>query len=317
MDSKITKKRLYDFLQYEWLKIIGTIAAAIFILYVVFTTLGGEMKKLDAGGRYYLNYAYGLDDCSSEMSSLVSSALSYGVDYTSVYRFTSDGYSEEQLNAYSKTGELDAVIFDDVALSEDEKYKEVTRFAYAVDKYNIWDFESLYNSAKTYAESFLKEETTELKEENISDEAIEKSLERRLKRNGKYKSAKKRAEGLSLEKQRIIKLFSSVNDLERLLTEHREIFREYHKYTALYALGDVSKEDYEKETPKLYGVDLSKLTVSEGKTGIDRYSRLPGKTTAEGTALTIFDMSYFQQEDEYESLNVLSALVRKTTDFLD
>ena len=292
MDSKITKKRLYDFLQYEWLKIIGTIAAAIFILYVVFTTLGGEMKKLDAGGRYYLNYAYGLDDRSSEMGSLVSSALSYGVEYISVYRFTSDGYSEEQLNAYSKTGELDAVIFDDVALSEDEKYKEVTRFAYAVDKYNIWDFESLYNSAKTYAESFLKEGTTELKEE-------------------------KRAEGLSSEKQRIIKLFSSVNDLERLLTEHREIFREYRKYTALYALGDVSKEDYEKETPKFYGVDLSKLTVSEGKTGIDRYSRLPGKTTAEGTVLTIFDMSYFQQEDEYESLNVLSALVRKTTDFLD
>ena len=64
-------------------------------------------------------------------------------------------------------------------------------------------------------------------------------------------------------------------------------------------------------------MDLSKLTVSEGKTGIDRYSRLPGKTTAEGTVLTIFDMSYFQQEDEYESLNVLSALIRKTTDFLD
>lgn len=312
----MTKKRLYAFLQYEWIKIIGAIAAIIFVLYVVFSTLGGEMRKLDAGQRYYFTYSTNIDDsCVDEMNRLVYASVSKDVRYKSVYRFTSDGYSEQQISAYSMSGELDAMIFDDTVLEKD--YPEYTRFTYCVDGHKVWDFDSLYASAKSYVETFFNNGATELTADNISDEKIKISFEKKAKNDGRYKTAAQKEEGLANEKARVTSLIDAVNDLGRLLAEHPEIFRTYTRYTASYSVGKAEQSQVDAETEKKYGIDLSKLTVSEGKTGIEKYATIAGTSSAEGTVFMIFDMRDLQSENEYESLTLLSALVRKTTNFLD
>ncbi len=316
MDFKITKKRLYAFLQYEWIKIIGVMIAGIFILVITFNTFSSEMRKLNAGQRYYFNFSYGLEDsCVSEMKKLVNDSLSYEIQYKNVYAFATDGYSDEQFSAYQSSGELDAMIFNDSVIAEE--YPSWSRFTHCVDRYSVWDYDALYESALEYAKSFLTDIDGELTESNLSNEKVEKSFEKIAKTDKRYGKTLSKEEGLVGERKRILNLFNGVNDLKRLLDEHPEIFKNYVKFTASFERGEVSKAKVESEQAKKYGIYLYKLTPSEGKENASTFGRLSNKDNAENVVFAIFNMKREQADMEYESLTVLSNLVRKTTDFLD
>lgn len=59
MDAKITKKRLGDFLSYDWLKMVGIAAGAILIWTLVFTTAATRIKPSQSFGIYTYKGAYG------------------------------------------------------------------------------------------------------------------------------------------------------------------------------------------------------------------------------------------------------------------
>lgn len=309
MDNKITKQRFSAFMHYEWIKIVALIACVCFLWRLLFIQLGSKERLLTNGQQFYFYYSPEIiSDCPTNMNNLLNdkNVLSYDIQYSSVYQFDAT-YGAEQLNGWLIIGDGDMIITSDVPDTPDGDVYSSSNFRSMVDKYNVYDLDELMADAENYASQFKLNQANGFVASNINYDTIKTKFLERSKNDKRFKTNSQKEDGVKLENQRIERLFVEINDFKKLL--EKDIFVNYKSG----AKGD--------EVAKKYGIDLSKLVGSTGKTDITTYASLSvgenGDPTAKYTVLAVFDFLHDQPELQFETISVINALVRATTTLLD
>jgi len=327
MDNKITKKRLSEFIQYEWIKIVALALCVCLAWRLVFISIGAVGNRLTIGQQFNIYYSSDIDgNCLTSAQAdfgLNAGVLSYEVQEFSVSQLDSS-YTSTQLTVWLSEGFGDLMICS----NKTTENRKVSFFEDLLDHYGSnTDFDTLYQDAYSYAENFMKDKTASdpLALTNIDGEKVKSAFRERLGDDNRFKTAEQKADGEKKEQARIEKHFYNVKALGKILTE--DIFVEYVKYSASYLNGnqtvkDRLKENYEEELSsekpaKKYAIDFSKIPQTEGKSSIAKYGVLFGETEENHAVLTVFDSKRFQPDLHYETLSVIVEIIKNTTNILE
>lgn len=323
MDSKITKKRLSEMLQYDWIKIILTIVAAIIVWELIFTTAG---VRLTAGQEFKIYYYYtlssgGADDVSYFIEDKVD--FSYDVIKTATENLTSD-YASTVLSARLAVAEGDIMFADNVLTAYDnesdadyenkknDRLYDKSNMYMLVDNYSFYDYETLIIDARNYLDSFKENG-------EFSDALIESNFAKRMKKDNRFRKKDKYAEGLKQEKERIYRLEKEVCAFEWLIENYKdtELFFKYTKYqyACCYNGSDTYLDAYKQQTEKSYAINagfLDKEDIRGDKKSItDIMCIASGDNVGKATdvAIMVFDFKKEQPDLQYETIVFLNAVI--------
>ncbi len=330
MDSRITKKRLSEMLQYDWIKIIVTIVAAILVWELIFTTAG---VRLTAGQQFKIYYYYtlssgGADDVSDFIAEKVD--FSYDVITRSTENLTSD-YASTVLSARVTVAEGDIMFADNVithydktdegyeSKTQDSRYDKSNMYA-LVDGYDFYDYQTLAKDARSYLESFKENG-------EFSDTLIEENFAKRMKKDNRFRKADKYAEGLAQEKERIYRLEKEVCAFEWLIENYKdtELFFKYTKYqySCFYNGNEDYIEWYNQQSEGCYAINagyLDKEEIRKDKKSITEIMCIAsgdnvGKAT--DVAVMVFDFKKKQPDLQYETIVFLNAVIYNYSNIYD
>lgn len=206
MDARITKTRLSNLLSYDWLKIIGAIAAAVLLICVLFTTIATRAGE----ERLYKIYAYGTVSAGEDEGTvseilLRNQVFSYDIADVSVEVFGTGQYSEAAYTARRMAGEGTVMFVNNrETLSEEE---EVTsEFRTLIGSYEdglALDVAQWLEDCESYLQRFFGEDW---RAGTLDEEEAEACFLARNAEDNRYRSEEKRAQGIEDEKARLEKL---------------------------------------------------------------------------------------------------------------
>ena len=330
MDNRITKKRLSDFLAYEWILMLVAIIAGIIVMELVFTV---SATRLTTGQQFKIYYDYDLYDYYSEGNSFYD-LLEYKQSENGK-TFSYEVLSLESENLQSSYDVLSVrltvqegdVIFTSSA--EDADSGVSSRAKSIIDSYSVYDFNSLYRDAKEYLSQFVKDGGNAENADDLDEEKVVAYFNERMKHDKRYRTEEQKAEGRNLEIARIKKLAADTADFGRLiaLDEELDLFFKYTRYEQS-AAGEDKDGNYKKAFDNelengreniAYGLKLDALTFEAGtdKKEISRYIKLAGSTSAENVVLLVFDFRSYQPDLQYETISFIDTIVRSCSDILD
>lgn len=332
MDNKLTKKRLSDYLSYEWIMMIIVIVAAIVLWELVYSVSAVRLTSGQQFKYYYdENVVAGSNGALFDLICDDSGEQTFGYDVLSVsYEQLSSQYNvlSVRLSVY----EGDA-IFTDGTVDE----KGSSRLKKLVDGNSIYTYERLEQDGINYLSTFLKDEYASLnyeerKEkvydyENLDESKIEARFLERMKGDNRFRKEEEKAAGKVLEKGRIKKLCTEMKKFDYLLNvgEEKGIFERYTKYElALSSADEKNKADYQKAYDRevsegrqnaAYALKMDKLT---GGKSVSEYLRLSGKDSAEGVTLALFDFYKVAEAKlydlQFETVSFVNKIVEEFSD---
>ncbi len=315
MDSKITKKRLYSFLEYDWIVIIASIIGAIIVFNVLFSFLS---VKLTPGQRFKYYYDNGV---TGENDFAFYEMMQDGVFSYDVLEFNSERIIGETqlLSARLAIYEGDAIISSLKAV-EGEEYSR----AYKLIKsqfYKIYDYDTILVDAVNYLKTFIKAEKQEnFSVDNIEDlqtsdlnyEFIDEYFLTRMAKDNRFRSLEQKEEGKLLERARIGKLVEEVKDYKKIL-----IYNENQTEENKILYRTTIKSDAIEETTANFGLMLEKLPIDENtKHNASEFFRLDGESTAKDTVLLLFNFIKEQKDLQFESISFVNEIVRQCSNIL-
>lgn len=323
MDNRITKKRLSDFLSYEWIVIIIVSAIAIVAAELISTIVS---VRTTAGQRF--DYFYDENVSPLEDSALyekLSGVFSYDVREVKSETLTSD---YNVLSVRLTTGDGD-VIFTDTYEKAESDGKTYVRAKTIIDSYRFFTFgdesdeESLLHYALKYLSGFLKEGETE---EGETDPTVYDNLDQsKIERNFNFRATDRiykndlRAGKISVkdENERIKKLCEEVSYFKKIIDYDKtlgddSIFYSYKQGEQFVLNGGEKSDGYDARVQKKYGLNLSKL----GEKAKNAFSlRERGK---EGDVIALaFDFRTGIPDLQYETISFINCVVKNYADFAD
>lgn len=329
MDSRITKKRLSDFLSYEWIVTIVFCVVAVLVWELIYSV---SAVRLTVGQSYKIyfdtNYDYNTYGVLYEELK-DKEALSYDVLKIGSEKIMKDtDLLATKLVVYD--GDL---LFTDDIVPEDED--GVVLAKYRVDSTEVYDLEELKNDSLKYLQSFLydgysTQSLLELDYNNLDPVKIEKAFYKRMKKDNRFRSASQKALGLEQELERIKRLCEDTADFCELLT-YEDLFFRYTKYEQSKDADDYKAVTYKKlydeevEAGRVnckYGfrIDNLKNYYQSGKKDTTEFFQIinqENKLTSEHSILMVFNFVYKQPELQFESIRVINTIVRACTNILD
>lgn len=326
MDTRVTKKRLSEMLQYDWIKIIAVIAAAIVVWELIFTMTAVRLK---AGQIFKVYYYTGVGGDTGRLVEFIVDEVpfSYDVLKTDLEVLTDEAYRDTILSLRLTVEEGDVIFVgnqpqasSDEALAADRRY-DSSHFYHIVDAYDIYDYERLLGDAEDYLGG-LKENG------EFSAEKIEEAFRKRMKRDNRFRKKADFERGLALETARLEKLEEETAAFAYLCEKYGDegLFYDYRPYQYSYFVSDGAKEDsiykelYEKSEEKAYAINAGFLEAykREDRKISDLMCVWDGEEyRAEGTAIVVFDFKKVQPELQFETIVFVNALVREFTTLLD
>lgn len=326
MDNKLTKKRLSDFLAYEWIITIVAVVAVIIVWELIYTV---SAARLSVGQlfKYYMDEdLYYYDGSSRDVYSLL------GVETgRNGKTFSYDVLAVETENLNSSYNVLSVRLSvqegDAIFTSSAEKEDGTVRVKNIIDNFSVYDMESLFESAKGYLTKFVKAGGDIYTAADYDENKIRDYFDARMKGDNRFRSEKDKGEGRQNEIARIRKLAADVKDFETLMTigEEKGLFYKYTKYEQ--SATSVDNEDvraaYEREKSNgrenlVYGFNMAAMThdpLRTDKKNVSDYLKLAGGN-AEGVVLCLFDFAKEQPDLQYESISFVCTLAREFSDFL-
>lgn len=324
MDNKLTKRRLSDFLAYEWIIAIVAVLAAIFALELLYTSTA---TRLSTGQlfKYYIDedlYAYSQSD--KDIYNLLDVKIgengkTFSYDVLSVEKEAlSSSYNVLSVRLTVQEG-------DAIFTSAVERQDGSVRARSLIDSTEVYDMQSFLNAAKIYLGKFIVADGDIYNENDYDEGVIRAYFDTRMKGDKRFRSEQEKEEGRINEIGRIKKLAKETEDFERLLTigEEKGLFYKYTKYEQAAANSEEEsvKSEYESEKENgrenlIYGFNMYALK-GEGKKNISDYVKIDGKENADGVVLLLFDFASYQYDQQFESISFVNTLVREFSDFLD
>ncbi len=333
MDAKITKKRLTDNLQYDWIKILLCIVAAIFLLELVYTVTAVRVKT---GQNFKVYYGSGVR--SNNVASFYKllekeDVLSYDVFETNVEVLTKE-YESTVLSARMSVSEGDIMLLDNVLTynsvesKKDDERAATSSFKNMVNSYSMYDFDTLILDAESYLNKFYVDGV-------LNESNVEAHFRTRMKKDNRFKKESKIKEGVKLEVKRIETLKRETEAFKYLLSTYADtgLFVEYVRFESIY-FDSLSEEDYAKvvngeqptgeydykayyqnETPKKYAINCEFLTG--GKDDIVNLFSVGTNTTGKDAYIMAFNFLSKQPDLQFEVIPVLNEIVRTYSNLFD
>lgn len=329
MDNKITRRRLYDFLSYEWILMIVIVLVSIIAWEIIFTM---TRVTLTTGQDFLFFYDEGIATSNA------------GQTYTLFNRQDKDGRTvfsydvlkighEELLEEYNVLQDRMSIQEGDVIIthcSEPEQNDETQRVRAKtiIDTYKTYDYVSLKEDAEAYLASLLKDglsaSTHDVADYNNLDQAkIEKLFRDRMKGDNRYRSESQKQEGIALEKERIADLCFEVKRFRILLEQGDEYFMMYTRYDQVISLGvdDGMKEQYDKDSYRLkgerpYGLKVEALS-GDDKQPVSKYFRKDDADNAKDIVILVFDLKEYQPHLQFEAIAFINAIVENCSNLYD
>ncbi|MBE5754107.1 MAG: hypothetical protein E7340_02065 [Clostridiales bacterium] len=338
MDNKITKKRLSDFLSYEWIKLIIVCVVAVLLWEMVYTvtavkpTVGQKFKY------YFDTSVYGN---STQLNALIEDedALSYDV-----LMFNSEQLSTD-FNALPTrlTVQEGDILITDCRANVSAEYEKgpFVRAKFVIDNYYAYCYEDLLKDAQNYLlVNFLKDGLTAenafsaFNEDYLDIEKISKVFRERMAKDNRFRTESQKAEGVFLEKERVTRLYKEVIDFAKLLAFKEtdpDLFLTYTKYDqSLIYPGDISLDYWKKEQQKeidagrvnaTYALKVDALSKYQDenskKVNPSKYFMYYGEYDAKDICITVFDFKAEQPHLQYETIPFINAIVRSCSTILD
>ncbi|MBR5192252.1 MAG: hypothetical protein IKW33_02440 [Clostridia bacterium] len=319
MDSKITKKRLYNFLEYDWIAIIASIIGAIILFSVLFSFFSVKLTPGQYFKYFYDNGVASENDTAFYSMLKDNNTFSYDVLELKSERLIGDN---QILPARLSIQEGDAII-SSLKVDEEQEYSP----AYKVIKnqyYFVYDFDTILVDAINYLKTFIADQTEKekisvetlesLTYDALSKELIDNNFLTRMAKDNRFRSQAQKEEGKLLERARIEKLVNEVKNFKKIIvynenqTEENKIF---YKPT-------VKVDDTEKTAN--FGLKLEKLPYenSEKKANhhVSEFFRLSGESTAKDTVLILFNFVKQQPNLQFESISFVNEIVRQCSNIL-
>ena len=153
MDNKLTKKRLSDYLSYEWILMIIVVAALIVVWELVYTV---SAVRLTSGQQF--RYYYDENIYSGNDANFYDLLEGENGEKTFSYDVLSAGY--EALNSQYNVLSVRLSVYEGDAIFTDSTEDEngSSRMKNTVDGYSMYTFTHLEEDGINYLSSFLKDE---------------------------------------------------------------------------------------------------------------------------------------------------------------
>ena len=322
MDNRLTKRRLSDFLAYEWILMIIVAIVAIVVLELAYTMAA---TRLSTGQqfKYYMDedlYSFNASDKNVYYLLGVETGKNgktFSYDVLSVEAETLTP-SYNVLSVRLSVQEGDAIFTSSV-----EKEDSSVRVKQIIDEYSVYHMEG-ENGLLARAENYLKAFTVDggdiYTESDYDENKIRAHFDVRMKGDNRFRTETEKGEGRQNEIGRIKKLAKEVKDFKTLLSvgEEKGLFYRYTKYGQTVAASpddENYKAVYEKETEHIYGINMGAFTG--GKKNVSEYLKITGTDSAENVVLVLFDFGRYQEDLQFECISFVNTLVREFSDFLE
>lgn len=331
--TKITKKRLSDFLAYEWILIIFLCVVAVIGVNLVYRMTS---VSLTVGQQFKIYYDYDLYYGSAQVVSghiESSKALSFDVqEFT--YECLLEG--DDVLYARTSTYDGDLIISTDKVPGENDERKTVLAKS-RVDAYDIYTYDQLYKDARAYLLTLKKDSVTigenqDIKYEDLDEQKIEQGFNKRLGKDNRFRKSKKQ-EGIALEKQRIEKLCVEVQEFKKILDLSGDYFFNYTKFEQRLATAKAEgnerdiksyQEAYDAEKAvrenARYGlrVDMLAKHTNDSKKDVTEVLRVDGdEPSSANIVIMVFNFREHQPELQFETISAINSIVRSFSTILD
>ncbi len=339
MDSRITKKRLSDYLSYQWIFLIVMCVVAIIVWELAYT-IGAVRLTTGQHFKFYYDKTVWAGS-TNEMFSLFKEENTFSYDVLSL---DSEAILEENdilsTRLYVQEGDMlitSSKEVDDEAFEKGKRNIAKSR----IDYMSIYSFEELSKDAKVYLYGFLKdsfkdddisnltgankEETTNLQKnakaektklalatlvgENYSvsdilnNKAIEKNFRSRMKKDNRFRTDDEIAKGIKKEINRIEKLVKEVIDFDKLLAlsaTDSDLFYTYIKY-------EQAVREYQDE--KSYYEDYLEAYQNETPKiyglNVDALNKYQDTNDQKDNTTKYFQLSEFEEGESVSSKDVV------------
>ncbi len=324
MDSKINKKRLSNFFQYEWIILAIVIAVAILIMELLYTVLA---VRLTVGQQYKIYYDENVYSVGSAFSDSLGYDTSDSVFSYDVLDFSTEILSSDfnvlatRLSVYE--GDM---IFSDIKTddSSEEDMSWNNRANILIDNGYICSFDNLLKDAKEYITQFLNS-GDEISVSNLDEKRIEEYFLIRQKNDNRFRTDKEKEEGKKLEVERIKSLVLTYLYFDKAYEygKANDWFYSYKKYT--YSINAYKEDQYYQEyldaykdqNTENYALNVYKLSENhQGKHPVEDYVTLSGTTSSENVVLMVFDFIKEQKDLQFESLAVINRLIQNCSGYM-
>ena len=336
MENRLTKKRLANYLSYEWLGIVATVVAAVFLIIILYNAVA---VKLTVGQhfKYYFDENINADSVNS-----VTYLITKGKGGNTVLSYDVLSFTEETLvsgnNVLSTRIQIQEgdVCFTDVNSSATSK-----RACTIIDVGYVYSYDKLFSDGKKYLAIFLadpsKSETEDMLDYNNLDEGkIKAHFRERMKNDNRFRTEEQKLAGEQQEIERIKTVCKDLTDLKILLEYDDELrqggdslFYDYIYYEQTYQNTHSQEAQTRYESAKqsnidLYGrerlryaLKLEKLEGGEGKKTVNEYFRLKDRATSKDVVLITFDFWSYQYDLQFETVTFVNTIVRDFSTILD
>lgn len=334
MDSKFTKKRLYNAISYDWVKMLLISLAVMMVFLYVFSLTS---VKLAPGQqfKYYIDQNLSTKDKTKGVS--LNDLIMKDTFSDEVKEFGVETLLKESnvLNARLSIGEGNAIFTD--YINEDSPRAKVI-----VDVQKVYTLDKHLYDCQDYLSGFLKDEFNSLSLEekrekalnydNLSVQKIETAfLETvdsiRYYRNG-YRSGEitldnetKRLKKLCADASLYAKLFEK-NDVGEYVYE--DLFFRYTRFEYSYNPSGTADENYKKSYEKeisegrenlIYGLKLEGLKGGAHQTA--DFFRVGDREDSHGVVLQIFDFYEERKGLQFETISFVVKVVKTFSNIFD
>ncbi len=228
MDARITKQRLGNLISYDWLKMLGTILAFVLVLALLFTMTATRPRREQ---EFYV-YAHTDLQAGTSFGDLGDTLLDRGVFSYDILTVTAESFSGNSYadavfqarraagqgtvtfltdNTTYETDEAGNIVYDEQGEPKIASYSELYNMAggnaVRADSLSagaIYDTAYYLQRCETYLTGFFGDDW-QTSDEVDGQTTPEQSFERNRK-DKRFRSEEARAEGIALERERILKL---------------------------------------------------------------------------------------------------------------
>ena len=333
MDNKITKKRLYNVISYDWVKMILISLAGILLFSYIFSLTS---VKLAPGQqfKYYIDQNLSTKDKTKGVSLndlIMKDTFSDEVKDLGVETLLKEN---NVLNPRLSIGEGN-VIFTDFIDEDKPRAKIIT------DVQEIYTLDKHLTDCQDYLAGFLKDEFNSLSLEekrvkaltydNLSVEKMEQDFLKTVSEIRYYRNGY-RAGTITLDNQtkRIKKLCADATDYAKLFEKdengnyvYEHLFFRYTRYEYSYnptgVTDDNYKKSYEKEISEgrenlIYGLKLDGLKGGKHQTA--DFFRVGDREDSYGVVLQVFDFYELRKGLQFETISFVVKVVKTFSNIL-
>lgn len=322
MDNKITKKRLSEYLSYEWILMI-IIAVISIIAWELIYTMTGVKLTVGQNFKYYYDQTVYVGT-EENLYNVLTENKTFSYDVLDVKTETlSSDYNVLSVRLSVQEGDI---LFTDCVEPEEDDKNTTVRAKEMVDSYDVYDYDLLCADAEEYLAQFLKDGLTKDSADvadfnNLDVAKIDKVFRERMKKDNRFRSEEQKVQGLKLEVERIKDLCDEVRKFRILLSQGDEYFFAYKKYEQRLAdetLREDVREQYEKikdTTPKKYGLRVEAL--KDGKHTPSKFFKVKGSDTAKDVVVMAFNFRKYQPHLQFETISFINTIVSACSNLYD